>query len=128
MCKLRQGINRWIYQQVQIQIQKQHTSIHKCATHTTLAFSIYYVYVLKCVGGGDEQAMHRTSFFLLAGFFIITCTKVLHLLLTWPVRAVDEAVIGVVTVAVRWRSGMATRHAAVFTPGPTPTGPATASW
>ena len=72
MCKLRQGINRWIYQQVQIQIQKQHsTSIHKCATHThthththtTLAFSIYYVYVLKCVGGGDVQAMHRTSLF-----------------------------------------------------------------
>ena len=80
MCKLRQGINRWIYQQVQIQIQKQHsTSIHKCATHThtTLAFSIYYVYVLKCVGGGDVQTMQCTAplffFFPLAGFFTITC-------------------------------------------------------
>jgi len=52
---------------------------------------------------------------------------VLHLLLTWPVRAVDEAVIGVVTVASTL-AFLAWRHAAVFTPGPTPTGPATASW
>jgi len=72
MCKLRQGINRWIYQQVQIQIQKQHTSIHKCATHTTLAFSIYYVYVLKCVGGGDVQTMQCTAplFFLPSGWIL----------------------------------------------------------